>query len=367
MERLCNAEGPQVTRTERHEEEHIRTTILDNWPHARKGSRDFPGPQPVSMERKDLCKLSQFPYMVAEKTDGMRFLFLTGPDGAFFIDRAFRVYSARCVPTHTRADQSACGTVPATHPAKLSIFDGELVQEHGGDWSYYAHDAVIVSGVSVATKNLRERLRAIERELGSGTPLPECTPVCIRFVIKKMTPIAEFDFSASLGAGHDVDGLILTPVNKPVETGTQYSMYKWKSADQQTMDFLVIPKTRRYELWVYDKNELVKFATYSTKTGKGRTFENGIPATCKIPKDGEVLECKYYKECYIPLKARPDKSRPNSLRTIQKTIIGIQENITLRDLEQQTQFGLKQGVRGVEPVQPYRDPFLSDGQASYQP
>ena len=342
MERLCNAEGPQVTRAAPHQEEHIRTTILDNWPHARKGSRDFPGPQPVSMERKDLCKLSQFPYMVAEKTDGMRFLLFTGPDGTFFIDRAFRVYCAAQL-AHTQ----------------ISIFDGELVQEHDSSWSFYAHDAVVVSDVSVATRGLRERLRTISQNV------PELTEV--RFKIKKMTPIAEFDFSASLEAGHDVDGLILTPVNKPVESGTQYSLYKWKSADQQTMDFLVVYKSRRYELWVYDKNELVKYATYNTKTGKGRAFENGIPEELQIPREGIIIECKYYKDCYIPLKARPDKSRPNSLRTIQKTLVGIQENITLQDLEQQTRFEVKQVGRGKEPVQPFRDPSLSDGQSSYRP
>lgn len=329
MERLCNPEGPEVQRLRGNDEHAVQTKIINNWTTARKKSGDFPGPQPVSMERKDLCKLSQFPYMVAEKTDGMRFLMLIEKGQRYLIDRAFRVYL-----TDTEEKSN-----------KLSILDGELVQETDGTWAYYAHDAVVIEGTSIITRNLTERLARIYEFVSTLESVKA----------KKMVPFEKLEeFLAeqvSLAAIHAVDGLILTPIDKPVESGTQYSLFKWKTADQQTMDFLVIPKSRRYELWVYDKNELIKYATYSTKTGKGRVFEKHV---CTIPQQGSVIECKYYEGNYIPLKARPDKSRPNSLRTIEKTLIGIQENITVDDLLKQVSFIEK--VRMQDLVQPYRDP-----------
>jgi hypothetical protein len=40
------------------------------------GSRKYPGPNPCSIERKDLPKLASQPYMVAPKSDGTRFALL---------------------------------------------------------------------------------------------------------------------------------------------------------------------------------------------------------------------------------------------------------------------------------------------------
>ena len=42
-----------------------------------------------------------------------------------------------------------------------------------------------------------------------------------------------------------IDGLIFTPVDVPIETGTQYSLFKWKKQFDNTVDFQ-IKKTDKY-------------------------------------------------------------------------------------------------------------------------
>ena len=48
--------------------------------------------------------------------------------------------------------------------------------------------------------------------------------------------------------------------------------------------------------------------------------------------DTNIVECYLEDDNYIPLKLRNDKTRPNSLRTLEKTIVNIEENITKEEL-----------------------------------
>ena len=51
----------------------------------------FPGPQPVSIERRHFPLLKRQLYLVCEKTDGVRHLLASTDEGVFLVNRAFSI------------------------------------------------------------------------------------------------------------------------------------------------------------------------------------------------------------------------------------------------------------------------------------
>lgn len=88
----------------------------------------FPGPQPISIERKHFRALKSQPYVVCEKTDGVRHMLVCFETSdkkkiCALVDRAFHVtFTTLTVPRDT-------------------VLDGELM-----DGVFYVYDAVRVKG-----------------------------------------------------------------------------------------------------------------------------------------------------------------------------------------------------------------------------
>ena len=99
----------------------------------------LPGPNPVSIERKDFEKLKTKGYVIAEKTDGVRFIMmftrLFGFKVCTIIDRSMAAY---LVPLQAIPRVLFQGT----------IFDGELTVDKQGRKCFILFDAVVVSGVT---------------------------------------------------------------------------------------------------------------------------------------------------------------------------------------------------------------------------
>ena len=55
----------------------------DNW-------INFPGSQPVSLDRQNLSLLRQERYWVTWKADGTRYMLLIHESGTYLVDRSFR-------------------------------------------------------------------------------------------------------------------------------------------------------------------------------------------------------------------------------------------------------------------------------------
>ena len=106
----------------------------------------FPGPQPVTIEMKDLPNLNE-DYMVCEKTDGERsILLLINIDNkpmCFIINRNNDLYFT---------DLSFKKEV-----FEGSIFDGELIKTKNNSWNFLIHDCMCYNGTSFL--NLNHRLR----------------------------------------------------------------------------------------------------------------------------------------------------------------------------------------------------------------
>lgn len=245
----------------------------------------FPGPQPVSIEKKHISLLSKNDYLVCEKTDGVRHFLVC------FTDSQNRKI---CALVNRSFDFTL---YPLTVP-RDTLLDGELL----GD-TFIIHDAVCIKGEDVRQKNLVERLKYAHAVTKAILPIPALKVVC-----KNMIPYSQMK---SLVIGPKTDGVIFTPVNEPVRMGTHRTLFKWKPLDRITIDF-----------YVKDGNFCIQ-------------HESKMLVVQKYPehsdKDG-IYECSYDGDIWEPIMKRTDKSHPNNKRTYERTLVNIRENIQFCDL-----------------------------------
>ena len=346
--KLCNnTTAPDILQiTEQTVVAQVKKYVVGSWP-VIKDPDNFPGPQPISLERKDITKLIKYPYAVCEKTDGMRYLLVSliiqengcpSYYSTFLVDRSFRVYT-------TGPGLWSCISV-----FDGTILDGEVVQESAtGTYTYYPHDCIMRAGVSYAGENFRERYehsREVSILWRKDDPTRNLVGILdLRF--KRIYNIKNLAQLLEKGTEHDVDGLVFTPIGLPVQTGTQHSMIKWKEPTKHTFDFEVKINGQRVDLYLYDSMSYTKYKTISKRTPIGKKFfakldalitESkmamlGLDETCQEPaRKKYIIECVLEDKEYMPLKLRDDKNRPNSIRTIEKTLLNIEENITLAEL-----------------------------------
>lgn len=263
-------------------------SFIKKFIHTAWNSRDenlFPGPHPISIERRHFGILSQQEYVVCEKTDGVRFFIVcvnyNGKRTSVLVNRAFEIQQVSlAIPCNT-------------------IIDGELV-----DRTFYIYDGVIVNNVNIMNMNLRERLAEIAKVIGGPS-------IGIKLKMKKMWGLSEFSKLIDTTRDSDIDGYIFTPVNEPVKMETHETLFKWKPIDKITVDFLY----SNGGLYIWDnKNGLLKVQNF-------------------IHDKEEVLECKRFCCSWILVKRRTDKSHPNNRRTYLRTLVNMREAISLEELK----------------------------------
>ncbi len=257
-------------------DEDIKKFIQEKWNST--NINRFPGPQPISIERRHIRLLSEKRYFVCEKTDGVRHFLVCFTDSqnrkiCALVDRSFRytLYSL---------------TVP-----RDTLLDGELIDD-----KFIVHDAVCIQGEDLRSKNLDERLSKV-RAL-----VKIIVPSKIRVTCKNMIPFCEIN---NFTMGDKTDGCIFTPVDEPIRMGTHRTMFKWKPFDAITIDFLV---TKDGQFCVQHEGKLIVIQ-------KGECKYTGI------------VECAFKDERWIPIKPREDKSHPNNKLTYERTLVNIRENI----------------------------------------
>jgi len=259
----------------------------------------FPGPQPVSIERRHFPLLKRHPYVVCEKTDGVRY-FLMCPPGSkevFLVNRSFDVRPLSL----------------AGFP-KDTLLDGELVTTKDGRELFIIHDAVRVKGVDLTQENLATRLgfavAAVKAVIKSKKD-----PFEMR--VKEMIPLSEMHKLPALNSfEYETDGVVFTPVNEPIRMGTHETLFKWKPFERITVDFQIC---KGRELWVQEKGYPYLEAQLH--------LQNQRP---DIP-DGSIVECGYGQLGWFVEKVRTDKNYANNRRTYYNTCTNLRENIGLNE------------------------------------
>ena len=267
--------------------------IQESW--KSDGTR-FPGPQPVSIERRHFSLLKRQPYFVCEKTDGVRHLLASTEEGVFLVNRAFVIE-----PVKIR--------VP-----KDTLLDGELVKTKAGKSLFVVHDAVRVKGETLTSQPLNYRLDAA-RKVIKGIIKTAQAPFEIRVKTmylwgsEQLPPLDSFEY--------ETDGLVLTPINEPIRMGTHETMFKWKPKERITIDFQL---RNGCELWVQDRGVPYKEADLHT-----RNQRTDLP-------DGTIVECGYGDLGFFVEKVRTDKTHANNRRTYFRTMVNLREDIQVGEL-----------------------------------
>lgn len=272
----------------------VREFIINSWG-ASNDSR-FPGPQPVSIERRHFPLLKKQPYVICEKTDGVRQLLVSTEEGVFLVNRAFKTD-----PVKVR--------IP-----KGTILDGELVTAKNGKVLFMVYDAVIVKGENVCNFNLKlrmEKARSIIKGIIKTAQAP--FEVRLKTMVDLGGPISDLN-----SFEYETDGLVFTPVNEPIRTGTHETMFKWKPRERITIDFeLKLGK----DLFVQDRGTPYKEAELHLQNRRG-----------DLP-DGTIVECGYGELGFFVEKIRTDKTYANNRRTYFRTIVNLRENIQLSEFK----------------------------------
>ncbi|APC25553.1 mRNA-capping enzyme (mRNA guanylyltransferase) [Only Syngen Nebraska virus 5] len=268
----------------------------------------LPGPNPVSIERKDFEKLKQQKYVVSEKTDGIRFImFFTRVFGfkvCTIIDRAMSVY-----------------LLPFKNIPRVlfqgSIFDGELcVDVVEKKFAFVLFDAVVVSGITVSQMNLPSRIFAMKRSLREFKNVPE-DPALLRF--KEWVPLEHptviKDRLEKASGIYHTDGIIVMSVDEPVVYGRNFNLFKLKPSTHHTIDFIIMNGDGT--IGIYDP-KLQKNVSVGKLDG--------------YYKKGDIIECKLVNDKWHYVQGRGDKKQANDKLTYEKTLLNIKENITVSEI-----------------------------------
>ena len=271
----------------------VRDYIQVSWEST--DSTRFPGPQPVSIERRHFQLLKRQPYLVCEKTDGVRHFLISIESGVYVVNRAFKTEQVKI-------------RVP-----KDTLLDGELVQTKTGKMLFVVHDAVRVKGERLLNLPLDQRLGKA-RSAVKGIIKTSTAPFEIR--VKTMWPLGS-QIPDLNSFEYETDGIVLTPINEPIRMGTHETMFKWKPRERITIDFYL--KLGR-ELWVQERGEPYKEAELHA-----RNQRRDLP-------DGTIVECGYGELGWFVEKIRTDKTHANNRRTYFRTCVNLRENIQLEEI-----------------------------------
>tara|TARA_E500000178_G_scaffold193158_1_gene191150 strand:- start:279 stop:1295 length:1017 start_codon:yes stop_codon:yes gene_type:complete len=305
---------------------HYLTKNINNIYGVRGNEFIYPAPQPVSIEKKDFTKIKQYEYSISLKLDGIRFLlyFLVDKNGknqAIIINRALNFYIVSL-----DADDTIYNS---------TLLDGELIfNKVDKMWEFVVHDALILCGNKINKNKHSVRLSDTTYCLESLVKYNKSSTFNIK--VKEFYPFSDFnEFVDKVYNNSDNnDGIIFMPENLPVISGTQYSMLKWKPQNRHTFDFQIKKTSVGMEAYCFYMKNISLFAKIHENTKDGAKFIN-LALNLNNFKNDCILECFFDKELknFTPFLVRTDKTHPNSLRTIERTLFNINENITIEDFK----------------------------------
>lgn len=253
----------------------------------------FPGPQPISIERKHISNLKKKEYFVGIKNDGERFLLCfiknNGQYISCLINRKFETFLINIISTKHLYEGTLC--------------DCELVNN-----DLYIFDVLSINGQNIMKKPFMERLKEVDTVQNAIREIKHDIKIQ-RKNFKNMTEFCEI----KNGESSFSDGYVFIPNNEHVVFGTHNTMYKWKPLYKNTVDFALMGN----KVYLQNGGKL----TWVKIKVKSDNIE--------IPNDTPVIvECEYVSEKnWNALHVRHDKNMPNSSYTYKRTLVNIQENI----------------------------------------
>ena len=272
-----------------------------------RNPRKFPGSNPCSLERADFPKLRAQPYFLTEKTNGVRFLLFccehAGRRVCALVDRAMAVYLLPLQKMTTAMFQG-------------SVVDCELAfNKVASAWQLLAFDAYVVSGIPVFHQRFSVRMAALKRAMSVYEPAP-ADPVAV--LSKQFLPAymvrAFKEHAQAARSFYDVDGVILVPEHSPAAIGRHTELFKLKT--EHTVDFLVGAGGVELSVFSPSSGSHVHVASLREAAAPGSIVE------CARGEDGQ----------WAVVCVRHDKTTANDVLTYERTLVNMQERVTLEDL-----------------------------------
>lgn len=263
----------------------------------------FPGAQPVSLELKDIETIKKNEYWCCPKLDGERYFLVVFSGKTYMVDRNLKSKEIRVewLPYVLR---------------KGLILDGEVIDGN----KFIIHDAIDVLGVGVKSRDFPQRIEAARTAIGMFRG------GAIELYLKKFYLPQDLKLLLEESKDMPTDGLIFYPVRGPIGYKTQMNFFKWKPPGHHTIDFLTRPRGDSLELITWSRGKESIYSTIPMDIVKD--MDNYNPKGCVI----EFNTVLSGKPTFIPLKVRTDKPRGNNLYTVRKTILNVEQNITLEKL-----------------------------------
>ncbi|XP_071480898.1 mRNA-capping enzyme-like [Diadema antillarum] len=284
--------------------------------------QEFPGSQPVSMDRKNVNFLKDKYYWVSWKADGIRYMMLIdGPGEVYLFDRDHVVFAAPQLSFPNRKG-----------PHRDTLVDGEMIIDVVNGKSharYLIYDIIKYWGKPVGGCDFGWRRKCIhdeiivprEAELQRGTIDRSQEPFGIRekpfWDITSAKKILDGSFSKELM--HETDGLIFQPHNDPYIPGRCDIILKWKPPSMNSVDFRLKITTVRAEGCIPETCGLLFVGGQQQPFGQ-------MKITKELKQyDNKIIECTYDpKKGWIFMRERTDKSFPNGY----KTAVAVCQSIT---------------------------------------
>lgn len=288
-------------------------TILKEFKSLHKRSHVFPGSNPVSIERKHYTTLLQDPYMVSEKTHGIRYM--------LFIKT---IRGVNVIALINRRQDVQLIDIPVPEPwLQGTILDGEVaIHKQAGIDMFLAFDVLFVSGQDVSHLHFRDRLHAFTTAYRKDHYTPS---EHFQIKIKHFIPLQDFaafmPYYEKVQESFDTDGIVFTPMQQQVIPGKNDAMFKWKMQNDNTIDFFVKLNN--------DGSNTANAFVFNTVAKKPQLVTK-VPVCPDMASD-DIWECEFTRktQSWKPLVKRTDKKYPNSLETYEATLVNIKENIKI--------------------------------------
>uniref|UniRef100_A0A7E4ZVT1 mRNA-capping enzyme n=1 Tax=Panagrellus redivivus TaxID=6233 RepID=A0A7E4ZVT1_PANRE len=347
------------------EDEEVRTYVQNKVrafisPFAKKALKnEFPGSQPVSMDKQNISLLSSHPYMVSWKADGMRYLVLiNGENEIYAFDRdnnpfflPLRFPRPKLLNQHIEDTLVDCEVIMQTLP------DGTQRPR------MLIYDIITYEKIEYGRKDFKKRMGAIGEFLidsraeadAKGIFQKRSEPMSVArkdfweicYTYKLFTD----DFTRNMG--HHVDGLIYQPVSEPYTPGRFNLLMKWKPVEEASVDFKL--KIVRRQLDGAPVEYVGELHVLGLQTGPF-----GIMKATKnlLQYDNKIIECNFVNNEWRFMRERTDKSHPNAFATA-KSVVNTIRNPLPKDYLCQyiAHYGYRDGhpIRAPPPPPPERE------------
>jgi len=276
------------------------------------GKNIFPGSQPISIEYRHFDTLASNPYVVCEKTDGVRFMML-----AFMFEN-----KKQCIFLNRAMDMFSC---PLNF--RKPVYDGTIMEGEMYENTFMVYDILLECGKVVGNADFLTRLKSVETVKKMLTSL-KYDPIKLKIkTFHLMTDYKMFMETYLPTVTQDIDGLIFTPINDTIKTGTHETMFKWKPRDKNTIDFQIKKRDNVWKMYVQERGKLIF---------ESEIYDHMVPPhAVEWMEEDAIIECQYmHKDTpmwWKPILRRRDKTFPNGRRTFYRTLVNIKEDISMKD------------------------------------